>query len=118
MKNNFLQIFCIFWLLSGCQPETKKNIPVVGFLDLLQDETLEQARKGFFTALKDSGFADDAQTPTLKIIYRNAQNDQPTLSQACDYLISQQPDLIATNPTLSTITAVQKTKEIPVFMMV
>jgi len=55
---------------------------------------------------------------TLEVIYRNAQNDQPTLLQACDYLISQDVDLIATNPTLSTITAVQRTKEIPIFMMV
>ncbi|MFM8433132.1 MAG: ABC transporter substrate-binding protein, partial [Bacteroidota bacterium] len=31
---------------------------------------------------------------------------------------SEKVDLIATNPTLSTITAVQRTKDIPVFMMV
>jgi len=30
--------------------------------------------------------------------------DQPTMLQACEYLIAQHPDLIATNPTLPTIT--------------
>jgi putative ABC transport system substrate-binding protein len=91
-------------------------VPVVGFLDLLEDATLAEAKKGFFVALKDSGFS--ATDGTLEVIYRNAQNDQPTLLQACDYLLSQHPDLIATNPTLSTITAVQKTKDLPIFMMV
>ena len=108
--------FCI--LLYSCNSSVKKNTqtPVIGFLDLLQDETLAQAKKGFFIALKDHGFSEDRQN--IEIIYRNAQNDQPTLLQACDYLISQKVSLIASNPTLSTITAVQKTKKIPVFMMV
>jgi putative ABC transport system substrate-binding protein len=103
-------------LISSCKQNTEKAVPVIGFLDFLQDETLEQARKGFFVALKDQGFSPSDST--IEIIYRNAQNDQPTLLQACDYLISQNVDLIATNPTLSTITAIQRTNTIPVFMMV
>lgn len=82
----------------------------------MQDETLEQAKKGFFDALKDSGYSE--KDKTLEVIYRNAQGDQPALLQACDYLISKNVSLIATNPTLSTIATVQKTNEIPVFMMV
>ena len=66
--------------------------------------------------MKEENF--DESKKTIEVIYRNAQNDQPALIQACDYLISQKVDLIATNPTLSTITAIQKTKTIPVFMMV
>lgn len=112
--------FLLALLFFSCQPSTKntsgKSVPVVGFLDLLEDATLAEAKKGFFVALKDSGFS--ATDGTLEVIYRNAQNDQPTLLQACDYILSKQPDLIATNPTLSTITAVQRTKDVPVFMMV
>jgi len=103
-------------LVTSCHSPNKNKVPVIGFLDLLQDETLAQAKKGFFDALRDSGFSESDHT--IEVIYRNAQNDQPTLGQACDYLISQKVDLIATNPTLATITAVQKTKDIPVFMMV
>jgi putative ABC transport system substrate-binding protein len=33
-------------------------------------------------------------------------------------MVAQKPALIATNPTLSTITAIQNTQDIPVFMMV
>src|ERR1041384_5955492 len=110
-----LQYFFLVLLVS-CSQQKNNNVAVVGFLDLLEDETLSQARKGFFVALKDSGFIDNQKN--LQMIYRNAHGDQPTLLQACDYIISQNPDLIATNPTLPTITAVQKTKTIPVFMMV
>jgi putative tryptophan/tyrosine transport system substrate-binding protein len=93
-----------------------KNVPVIGFLDAFQDETIAQARKGFYDALKQQGFSEDSGT--IKIIYRNAQGDIPTLTQAVDYFISQNVKLIAACPTLSTITAVQKTKTIPVCQMV
>jgi len=106
--------------LSACSsaPEKKGStkIPVVAFLDLLQDETLSQARKGFYMALSDSGFKESDHT--METIYRNAQGDQPTLLQACDYLLSQKPDLVATCPTLATIVTVKRTKEIPIFMTV
>lgn len=112
----FLKYFFLILLVSCSQQKKSNSISTVGFLDLLEDETLAQARKGFFVALKENGFSDSLNN--LRIIYRNAHGDQPTLVQACDYVISQNPDLIATNPTLPTIAAVQKTKTIPVFMMV
>lgn len=115
------KILFSFLLLAACQsaPEKKNHdskIPVVAFLDLLQDETLAEAKKGFFMALSDSGFRENDQT--MHILYRNAQGDQPTLLQACDYLLAQKPDLIATCPTISTISTVKRTKDVPVFMMV
>jgi putative ABC transport system substrate-binding protein len=113
MKSKIVFLLIIIITFTACKSSTDKKIKI-GFLDLLQDETLLQAKKGFFIALKDSGFDSNK----LDIIYRNAQNDQPSLVLACDYLISQNVKLIATNPTLSTITAVQKTKDIPIFMMV
>jgi len=112
----YLFFFVILISQLSCKQKTHRQVPLIGFLDLLQDETLEQARKGFFVALSEKGY--NPMHKSLEVIYRNAQNDQPTLIQACDYFISKNVDLIATNPTLSTITAIQKTGEIPVFMMV
>ncbi|MBK8414812.1 MAG: hypothetical protein IPL22_10125 [Bacteroidetes bacterium] len=40
------------------------------------------------------------------------------MNQACDFILSKHPTLIATNITLPTITAIQRTEKIPVFMMV
>ena len=104
------------FLLSACQSNRPKDVPVIGFIDFVEDATLAQARTGFYDALKVSGYSEDRGT--LKIIYRNAQGDQAVLLQAVDYVISQQPTFIATNTTLSTINTVQRNKEIPIFMMV
>jgi len=106
-------IICSF---SSCKPKTKNNIPVVGFVDAFEDATISQARTGFVAALKDSGFSEDKQN--IKIEYRNAQGDIPTLSQIVNYFVSEPVDLLATCTTLSSVTAVQKTKTIPIFEMV
>jgi putative ABC transport system substrate-binding protein len=112
-----LVFFLILSILFSCNSSEKKSgVPTIGFLDAFEDATIAKAKDGFYDALKQNGFNEDSGT--IKIIYRNAQGDIPTLTQAVDYFISQKVELIATNPTLSTITAVQKTKDIPVFMMV
>ncbi len=91
-------------------------MPTIGFVDAFEDNTIAQAKKGFIDALQQNGF--DEKKGTVNIIYRNAQGNIPTLTQIVQYFISQNVTLIATSPSLSTITAIQNTKDIPVFMMV
>ena len=114
MKNVLLTLILSTILLS-CDSK-KANVPTVAFIDAFQDNTIAKAKEGFFAALAENGF--DEKKGTLNVIYRNAQGDIPTLTQIAKYMISQKPTLIATCPTLATITAVQNTKEIPIFMMV
>jgi len=110
-------IFLLILTFGSARAQTSNtSVPKIGFLDFVQDETVEQAHIGFMKALRDSGFSEE--DATLKVSYINAQGDIPTLGQACDLLISQKPDLLATNLTLSTITAIKRTSRIPVFMMV
>src|SRR3984957_6917381 len=110
-------LWLLFSLVIFCNCNTpKNNVPVIGFADALEDNTLEQAKQGFFDALKKNGYSEENNT--LKLIYRNAQGDIPKLTLSVKYFISEKVDLIATNPSLSTITALQNTKDIPVFMMV
>lgn len=117
MKTKFLLLIFLF---AACNPPKEKpsgkTIPVIGFLDFVEDETLAKAKQGFLDALEKGGFSE--KDSTMQLIYNNAQGDIPTLGQSCDLLISKNVDLIATNTTLSTITAVQRTKTIPVCMMV
>ena len=114
LKKNIL-VFFLFAIIAACS-QNKTNVPVVGFVDAFQDNTIEQAKNGFIDALQKNGF--DEKNGNVKIIYRNAQGNIPTLTQIVKYFISQKVTLMATNPSLSTITAVQNTKDIPVFMMV
>lgn len=117
---NYLRVLLValLFIVSLCKPkqETENYKPVIGFLDFVEDATLAQAKHGFFDALEKNGFSE--KDSSLEIIYSNAQGDIPTLGQACDLLISKKVDVIAANTTLSTITASQKTKTIPVCMMV
>lgn len=101
--------------LFACSPGREDDRPTVGFVDAFEDDTIEKAKEGFLDALAEAGFSE--AEGTIRLIYRNAQSDIPTLSQIVNYMISQEVDLMATNPTLSTVTALQRTKEIPVFMM-
>ncbi len=117
---NSVHVFLFFFLaglglLTACK-NTGDGMPVVGFADAVEDSTLKLARDGFLAALKENGFTEEDKT--MKLIYRNAQNDVPTLTQIVRYFISEKVTLIASCPTLSTVTALQNTREIPVFMMV
>jgi putative ABC transport system substrate-binding protein len=114
MKKVFY-LLLISSILFGCKHKDD-NIPTIAFVDAFQDNTIAQAKTGFFDALKKNGYSEDKKT--IKVIYRNAQGNIPTLTQIIKYFLSQNPTLIATCPSLSTIAAVQNTKTIPVFMMV
>jgi len=114
LQKYLIPIFALIFFVS-CNSQ-KSNVPVVGFVDAFQDATISQARTGFTDAMKKNGFSEDQKN--IKIEYRNAQGDIPTLTQIVNYFISEKVDLLATCTTLSTITAIQKTKTIPVFAMV
>lgn len=109
----FFLLVSLFFI--GCRNKSDKT-KTVGFVDAFEDATISQAREGFTDALAKEGFSEKENT--VKIIYRNAQGDIPTLTQIVNYFISEDVDLMATNTTLSTITALQRSKDIPVFMMV
>lgn len=108
-------LLLIFGLVS-CQQSHPKGVPVVGFVDAFEDATISQARVGFTDALKQNGFSEDKKTVVIE--YRNAQGSIPTLTQIVNQFVSNRVDLLATCTTLSSVTAAQKTKTIPVFMMV
>jgi len=111
----YLTLILALIFFVSCNSQ-KSNVPVVGFVDAFEDATISQARTGFTDALKKNGFSEDQKT--IKIEYRNAQGDIPTLTQIVNYFVSEKVDLLAACTTLSTITAIQKTKTIPVFAMV
>src|ERR1700761_6531862 len=111
-----LVLLAVIAATASCSNNNKKNVPVVGFVDAFEDASLTPARTGFIDALKKNGFSEDLHT--LNIEYRNAQGSALTLSQVVNYYVSEKVDLMATCPTVSSIAALQKTKTIPVFVMV
>ena len=116
--NRFVKhvLLILFTTFIACKPNHPKGVPVVGFVDAFEDATIAQARTGFTAALAANGFSEGKKT--LSIEYRNAQGSIPTLTQIVNQFVSNKVDLLATCTTLSSVTAAQKTKTIPVFMMV
>lgn len=118
MKNYLLIILVA--LLGFCckQPSGSgnTNVPVIGFADAFVDNTIGQAKTGFLDALQKNGF--DEKNGTVKFVYRNAQGNDITLTQIIKYFIAEKVDVLATCPSVPTITALQNTKTIPVCMMV
>ncbi len=116
MKKYIAFIVVCICVLACKQADNKNAAPVIGFVDAFEDNTIGHAKTGFIDALQKNGF--DEKSGTIKIIYRNAQGNIPTLTQIVKYFISQKVTVIASCPSLSTITALQNTKDIPVCMMV
>jgi putative ABC transport system substrate-binding protein len=112
----YLPIFLLSIAITACHSPKPNNGPVVGFVDAFEDATIAQARTGFTDALKKEGFSEEKKT--VQIEYRNAQGNIPTLTQIVNYFVSENVDLLATCTTLSSVTAVQNTKTIPIFEMV
>lgn len=111
-----LAVLLLLFFFIACNQNGDDRIPTIGFVDAFEDNTIEQAKNGFLAALEYKGFSEEAGT--IKVIYRNAQGNIPTLTQIVKYFIAQKVKLIASSPSLSTITALQNTKAVPVFMMV
>jgi len=112
----YLPLLLLTILASACNSTKSNNEPVVGFVDAFEDATIAQARTGFTDALKKEGFSEEKKT--VQIEYRNAQGNIPTLTEIVNYFVSEKVDLLATCTTLSSVTAVQNTKTIPIFEMV
>ena len=115
-RTQYLYLYIVLLGLTACQPKKDKNVTTIGFVDAFEDATIAQAKTGFTDALAKNGFSE--QKGNIKIEYKNAQSSIPTLTQIVNYFVSEPVDLLATSTTLSSVTAAQKTKTIPIFMMV
>lgn len=111
-----LSVLFLYFVICSCKQGAKNTVPVIGFVDAFEDASIAPARTGFIDALKKNGFSEDQKN--IKIEYSNAQGSIPTLTQIVNHFVSDKVDLMATCTTLSSITALQKTKTIPVFVMV
>jgi len=120
MRAKDVLVFLGMILFLSCSGPAKKTdnpkVPIVAFLEAFEDPTITRARQGFFDALKSHGYS--AKNGTLKVIYKNAEGNPGTMNLAVSYILSRHPDLVATSTTVSTLAVCQRTRSVPVFMMV
>jgi len=107
----FITLICILAVSCG----KKSDITTIGYLQIAQDPSLDNAKESFFKALKDSGFINGTN---IKILDNNAQGDMSMIPTILQSFISQNVDIIVTNGTPCMISASQMVKEIPVVFTV
>lgn len=115
--NRILPVLLLsFGLLSCNSSKKEKGIPTVGFIEAFEDATIADARKGFVDALAKQGYSEEKKSVT--IIHKNAQGDMNTMNQIVSFMQADEVDCIGTSTTLSTLSAVQRIKNIPIFMCI
>lgn len=113
MYRYILLWICLFYAII---PVFAQKTVTIGFVQAIEDATIDQARKGYSDALAEEGYNE--KKGNIKILYRNAQGSIANLNTIEEYFVQKPVDIIASNTTLATISAVNKTQSIPVFMMV
>jgi len=104
-------LICILAVSCG----KKVDSITIGYLQIVQDPSLDVAKEGVFQALKDSGYIVGTN---FKILDNNAQGDMSMIPTILQSFISQNVDIIVTNSTPCMISAAHMVKEIPVVFTV
>jgi putative ABC transport system substrate-binding protein len=97
--------------LAACGGGAGGEVPVVGFLQITTNPTVDSAREGYLQALADAGFVDGE---TVHIILKDAQGDMSTAQLIARDFVNRRVDLIGTASTPALQSAMNATSEIPI----
>jgi len=107
---SIVSILCLL-ILAACGGGTGSKVPVIGFLQIASNTTLDSARQGYVQALADAGFVDGE---TVRIIFKDAQGDMSTAQLIARDFVNRRVDLIGTASTPALQAALNATSEIPI----
>ncbi|WP_027399064.1 ABC transporter substrate-binding protein [Anaerovorax odorimutans] len=108
-------------VFTGCGGEDVPNtdnkdkvasdLPTIGIVQIVEHPSLDTIRENIIKQLVDEGFIDGE---TVKIDYKNAQNDTNNLKTICQSFTANNYDLIIAIATPSAQAALGETTEIPI----
>ena len=121
MKNMFKKVVVgmtmvmALGVFTGCGSDnkemTKKAIPTVGIIQLVEHQALDSANKGFVDAMKERGFVEGK---TVKYDQQNAQADQSNLQNISQRFVNDKVDLICAIATPAAQSVANATDTIPI----
>ncbi|MFV0517272.1 MAG: ABC transporter substrate binding protein [Aminipila sp.] len=88
-----------------------ENLPTIGIVQIVEHPSLDTIRESILAELEEEGFVDGE---TVKIDYKNAQNDTNNLKTICQSFSANKYDLIIAIATSSAQAALGETTEIPI----
>ena len=106
-------LLLIFMLLTGCgSAETGDDETVrIGIVQLTEHASLDLIRESIVKKLEAEGYKDGE---TIRIDYRNAQNDQSNLKTICQGFAAADVDVSVAITTPAAQAAMGETKDIPI----
>lgn len=113
-------LFCLilFFFLSfmtfSCQPSSEKQIYRIGYFQVVDSITANEARRGFFQALQDGGLWPNS---SMEIEVRNALGEIPKVQEIAEDFVRKRKDLIVAHSTPCLQAAIMATRKIPIIFM-
>lgn len=101
-----IPIICVGFLLFK-----KKDYIKIGIIQIIEHESLDNARQGFIDELENLGYKDDEKVQIETLV---AGGDLSNCQQIIDKYINDKKDLILAISTPCAQTAANSTKEIPI----
>ena len=90
MRKAISLFFLFIVLFSGCQ-KVKPDLYTLGIFWFTDAPTLNNARRGFISALEDNGLFDRAN---IELVFRNAENSIPDAQKIAKELVEDEVDMI------------------------
>ncbi len=111
MKKMIALVLAALLCLGCCAVQAEEELPIVAIVQLVQHTALDAAREGFVQALADNGYVDGE---TIKLDYRNANNDMSNLATIADGFVAENASLVLAIATSAVTTMASKTETIPI----
>lgn len=110
-----LLLFFFFSFMSfSCRPSSEKQIYRVGYFQVVDSITANEARRGFFQALQDSNLWPGGP---MEIEVRNALGEIPKVQEIAEDFVRKRKDLIVAHSTPCLQAAIMATRKIPIVFM-
>jgi putative ABC transport system substrate-binding protein len=102
----------IFLILTFSNEAYAQDLKVIAITQIVEHQSLEQAKRGILDELKDNGYEDNK---TLKIIYQNAQGSITNAALIAKNFVSIKPDAIVaiSTPSAQSVFNAAKNSNIP-----
>jgi len=102
-------------ILCACAQKEEKKLYTIGYVQMTEDPSLDEAQKGVVDSLREEGFVEGQN---IDIDFQNAQGEMSNIPLILRKFVSNKVDMVITNTTPCMVAASGNVKDIPVVFTV